>query len=172
MPIGTNINQPVLLGVENTPLIANHEQREHFGEHMTIDGYGGSQAKLDHSSHILQGLSLLVDRLGMKPLAEPVIYYAKGNDKKDPGGWTGILAIEESHISIHTFPAIGFVTADVYTCRNGMAQREIVDFFREHFSLKEIEVNFLRRGMHFMALAMSRSSLDAQKQKVAANAQP
>ncbi|MDO8430701.1 MAG: adenosylmethionine decarboxylase [Candidatus Taylorbacteria bacterium] len=121
----------------------------HFGEHITIDGYGGNEHLLNDKTEVLSCLNDLPTLLGMKKLAEPVVYFAKGNDIKDPGGWTGIVVIEESHISIHTFPKRGFVSADVYTCKNGMNTDFILDYFKKKFELKDIETNFIKRGMKY-----------------------
>ncbi len=122
---------------------------EHFGEHITIDGYGGDESLLNSKDVVLTCLNELPTMLGMRKLADPVVYYTKGNNHKDPGGWTGILVIEESHISVHTFPKRGFVSADVYTCRNGMETQVILDFFEKAFNLKKIETNFLKRGLEY-----------------------
>ena len=87
----------------------------------------------------------------MTKLSVPEVYFAPGNDLKDPGGWSGFVVIEESHISIHTFPARGFVSADVYTCKNGMNTDLIEDFFKSKFDLQEIETNFIKRGTRYPA---------------------
>lgn len=121
----------------------------HFGEHLTIDGYGGSFEKLNDKELVLRCLHQLPEKLGMQILAEPVVYFAKGNDKKDPGGWSGIVAIEESHISIHTFPARGFISTDVYTCKNGLNIEFVANYFKEIFDLQDIEQNFIKRGMRY-----------------------
>ncbi len=121
----------------------------HFGEHITIDGYGGSFEKLNDKELILNCLNGLPERLGMKKLALPVVYDAPDNDKKDPGGWSGFVVIAESHISIHTFPAKGFVSADVYTCKNGMDTDFILSYFKEKFELKDVEHHFIKRGLRY-----------------------
>lgn len=122
---------------------------KHFGEHLMIDGYGGSYKKLNNKSLILKLLSDLPEKLGMKKLSKPVIYRAPANNLKDPGGWSGFVVIAESHISVHTFPAKGFVSADVYTCQNGMDTGFILKVFKKAFSLKEIEQNFVKRGLNY-----------------------
>jgi len=122
---------------------------KHFGEHVTVDGYDGSFDKLNSKDVVLNCLRELPDMLDMHPLAEPVVYLAPGNDKKDPGGWSGFVVIEESHISIHTFPARGFVSIDVYTCKNGLSVDHIVNYFVQQFVLKETEVNFIERGKKY-----------------------
>ena len=121
----------------------------HFGEHITIDGYGGDYEKLNNREFVLNCLNELPETLDMNKLAEPVVYFAPENNKKDPGGWSGFVVIAESHISIHTFPARGFVSADVYTCKNGMNLEFILNYFKEKFDLKDIEHNFIKRGIKY-----------------------
>ncbi len=121
----------------------------HFGEHVTLDGYGGNFEKLNDKELVLYCLRDLPGVLGMHILAGPEVYFAEGNDKKDPGGWSGFTVIMESHISIHTFPARGFVSIDVYTCQNGLAVDQIVAYFVKQFELKDTEVNFIERGKKY-----------------------
>lgn len=121
----------------------------HFGEHVTIDGYGGSKERLNDKEFVLETLNELPEKLGMHKLSSPEIYFAKGNDIKDPGGWSGFVVIEESHISIHTFPEKGFLSADVYTCKNGMDTNYIIEYFKQRFLLSDIENNFIIRGTKY-----------------------
>lgn len=120
-----------------------------FGEHLTIDGYKGSLEKLGDKEIVLKCLNELPELLEMKKLAEPQVYFAPNNGKKDCGGWSGFVAIAESHISIHTFPKRGFVSADVYTCKNGVDRKFIADYFIGKFELKDIETHFIVRGTKY-----------------------
>ena len=120
-----------------------------FGEHLTIDGYGGSKEKLNDKKLVLKCLNELPDVLGMLKLSKPEIYFAEDNGHKDPGGWSGFVVIAESHISIHTFPERRFVSADVYSCKNGMNTKLILDYFKNKFELKDIETNFIKRGTRY-----------------------
>ena len=61
----------------------------HFGEHVMIDGYSGNYEKLNDKELVLNCLNDLPEKLGMHKLAEPEVYFAPANDKKDPGGWSG-----------------------------------------------------------------------------------
>ena len=36
-----------------------------------------------------------------------------------PQGVTGVVVLEESHLSIHTWPEIGYAAVDLYTCGGG-----------------------------------------------------
>lgn len=123
----------------------------HFGEHLMIDGYGGDENKLNDKELVLFCLNDLLDKTGMHPLSSPEVYFAKGNELKDPGGWTGFVVIEESHISIHTFPKRKFVSIDVYTCKNGLETDSIIKYFTEKFDLQDVETNFVKRGTRYPA---------------------
>lgn len=126
-----------------------NNNRCNFGEHLTIDGYGGGLEKLNDKDIVLKCLNELPKLLGMKKLAEPQVYFAPINNKKDCGGWSGFVVVAESHISIHTFPKRGFVSIDVYTCKPGMDRKFIAEYFTKEFDLKDIETHFLNRGTKY-----------------------
>jgi len=121
----------------------------HFGEHLTIDGYGGNFEKLNNKDIVFKVLDELVEGIKMTKMAGPFVYQAPAVGEKDPGGWSGFVVIQESHISIHTFPARGFVSADVYSCKNGFDVEFVIDYFKKTFELKDIEQNFIKRGTHY-----------------------
>lgn len=122
-----------------------------FGEHLTIDGYGGDPDKLNDKVLILKCLNELPDFVEMKKIANPQAYSVPDNSLKDPGGWSGFVVVAESHISIHTFPRRRFVSIDVYTCKNGLDRDFIVDYFTRAFELQSVEVNLLKRGTQYPA---------------------
>jgi S-adenosylmethionine decarboxylase len=125
------------------------DQTTQFGEHITIDGYGGNSILLDNQNLVANILTSLPQKLGMKLLTDPLVVSAPDNGLKDPGGWTGFVIIAESHISIHTFPKRGFVSVDIYTCKTGMDLQFIIEFFTQAFALKDIETNFIKRGTRY-----------------------
>lgn len=127
-----------------------------FGEHVTLDGYNGDYDLLNSKDVVKIALVDLVNELGMHILGGPEVYFAQGNDKKDPGGWSGFVVIEESHISMHTFPARGFISADVYTCQNGLDVEKIKSFFQTTFGIKNEEVNFIKRGTRYPEVNLPR----------------
>lgn len=122
---------------------------KNFGEHLMIDGYQADFDRLNDKDNVRNSIELLPELLGMKKLSNTEVYHAIGNNLKDPGGWTGFVVIEESHISVHTFPGIGFVSIDAYTCKNGLDTEAIVDWFREHFGIGVFEINLVQRGKRF-----------------------
>jgi S-adenosylmethionine decarboxylase len=120
-----------------------------FGVHLTLDGYGGCQHLLADGEHVLACLNELPERLGMHKIAEPSLVELGDHSPKDPGGVSGFVMIAESHISIHTFPLRGFVSADVYTCQNSLDTERICQYFAEAFALQDLEINVVRRGTRY-----------------------
>ncbi|MCA9471346.1 MAG: S-adenosylmethionine decarboxylase [Nitrospirales bacterium] len=117
-----------------------------FGEHLTIDGYGGEFMFLndrDLVEHCLRELPLL---LYMHPLMPPAVQWAQPDDLNDPGGWSGYVLIADSHISLHTFPHRRFLNASIYTCRNGTNMDRVIHYFTEKFCLTDTETRFTKRG--------------------------
>ena len=100
---------------------------------------------------MLACLNELPERLGMHKIAEPSLVELGDHSPKDPGGVSGFVMIAESHISIHTFPLRGFVSADVYTCQNSLDTERICQYFAEAFGLQDLEINVVRRGTRYPA---------------------
>lgn len=123
----------------------------HFGEHITIDGYDGNPDRLNDDEAVFSALAELCNELRMRPLMKPIVVSAPDNHIKDPGGWSGFVVIAESHISIHTFPKRRFLSADVYSCQNGLDKDFVVNFFKKKFQLKKIETHFIKRGLKYPA---------------------
>jgi S-adenosylmethionine decarboxylase len=123
----------------------------HFGEHITIDGSGGNPKLLNDKKLVRSCLEELAELLKMRVLLKAEIVSVPDNHIKDPGGLSAFIIIAESHISIHTFPRRQFMSADVYTCQNGLDVEFVVDFFKKKFHLKEVEMHFIKRGTKYPA---------------------
>ncbi len=86
--------------------------------------------------------------MGMKRLIPPYVVHVDANRKKDPGGWSGFVIIQESHISVHTFPSRRFVSVDVYSCKN-FRTAPVVAYFRRVFGIRKVEKNIVVRGTEY-----------------------
>ena len=63
-----------------------------------------------------------------------------------PQGVTGVVVLEESHLSIHTWPEHGYVAVDFYTC--GDCEPELAhEFLSRELGAQYTEVMFVDRGM-------------------------
>lgn len=119
-----------------------------FGLHVTIDAYNCSPEALNDKQLVYKILDELPEVIGMKKLMKPHVLFAQANDKKDPGGWSGFVMIQESHISLHTFIRRRFITADVYSCKLFDAQMAI-DYFIKAFGTTDVETHIEQRGTRY-----------------------
>ncbi len=119
-----------------------------FGLHLTIDGYLCNARALDDLALITRSLEELPDRMGMKRLMPPYVVHASASQKKDPGGYSGFVMIQESHISVHTFPARRFVSFDVYSCRNFYTP-PVIAYLKRTYGIRKIEKNIVVRGKEY-----------------------
>ena len=125
------------------------DELPHFGVHLTLDGYGGERARLADLAAVQDTLSELPELLGMHKLAAPTVLEVNHLSDKDPGGLSGYVLIAESHISVHTFPLRGFVSADVYTCQSSLDAERIRKYFADAFALQDVETHLIRRGTRY-----------------------
>lgn len=96
----------------------NDQQNPAFGLHLMFDAYDCDMSVLDDANKLYDLLDKFPGELEMKAMTKPYIVRTPGNGVKDPGGWSGVVLIEESHITFHTFVKRRFVTVDIYTCKS------------------------------------------------------
>lgn len=122
--------------------------KNQFGLHLMLDLYDCSPDKLNDKDKVREILDVLPEKLGMRKMMDPVVMFAEPNGKKDPGGYSGFVMIQESHISIHTFIGRRFVTIDAYSCKDFDSDMAI-KYFEEQFEPKEIEQHLIDRGVNY-----------------------
>jgi S-adenosylmethionine decarboxylase len=122
------------------------EQREnHFAErngvrcagvHLIIDVHGGQG--LDDIDLIEATLRRCVSAAQATLLHIHLHHF-------QPNGVSGVAVLAESHISIHTWPDIGYAALDVFMC--GKADPDAcIPVLREAFKAQRVEVSELLRG--------------------------
>lgn len=75
--------------------------------------------------------------------------------KFSPIGVTGVVAIAESHLTIHTWPEYAYAAVDIFTCGENLSPKEAIRLLVDRFQAKEPSVLELQRGV-LPALAMPR----------------
>ena len=69
----------------------------------------------------------------MKRVGEPVVHRLPySRDTRDPGGLSGFAVIAESHLSVHTAPAVREAFVDVFSCKAfdaSAVEREVAKAF-------------------------------------------
>jgi S-adenosylmethionine decarboxylase len=88
--------------------------------------------------------------LGVRHLRESVIaggatVLQQHTHQFEPGGYSGVLLLAQSHASIHTWPEDGLVSIDVFGC-GPMDINAMLVQLRERFSPTSERVEHVRRG--------------------------
>ncbi len=61
-------------------------------------------------------------------------------------GVNGVVMIAESHLTIHTWPELGYAAVDLFTCAKSFKTFAAVDLITEKFEAKRTEINEIKRG--------------------------
>ena len=64
-----------------------------------------------------------------------------------PQGVTGVLAIAESHLSIHTWPEHGYAAADIFTCGTSRKPRQAAQLLIDRLESKDPAIIEQQRGV-------------------------
>ena len=106
------------------------------GAHLIVDLHGAK--RLDDIDHIEATLRRCVDAAKATLLHIHLHHF-------QPSGVSGVAVLAESHISIHTWPEVGYAALDVFMC--GSANPDAcIPVLREAFSAERVGVNELLRG--------------------------
>lgn len=64
----------------------------------------------------------------------------------EPFGMTGVAVLQESHISVHTWPEYGYASLDIYTCGVHIHIEEALKVLKKFFQPKKIQALSVLRG--------------------------
>jgi S-adenosylmethionine decarboxylase len=109
------------------------------GQHVLLDLAGvesGLLADLERIEALLRAAALAA---GATPIGAQFHRFGSGE------GVTGVILLQESHISIHTWPEHGFAALDIFMCgdaRPELAARLVSD----HFAPAGERLTILQRG--------------------------
>src|SRR5882724_8617011 len=93
------VNNATTYGMHLTVRIANVEKQAVLNDRDAVSGF----------------LSDLVDRVGMRVLAGPLVGIEEGVPEKR--GMSAVIILYESHAAIHTYPELGEAFLDLFSCK-------------------------------------------------------
>ncbi|HEX4961653.1 MAG TPA: S-adenosylmethionine decarboxylase [Thermoanaerobaculia bacterium] len=116
-----------------------------YGLHLMLDAYGAPPDKLGDIALLYRTLLDLPAMIGMRRVGLPQILEVS---EDGIAGLSGFVFIMESHISIHTYSERGFVTADVYSCKDFEYDRAVA-YIKEIFCFSTADIEVVERGRRF-----------------------
>lgn len=118
-----------------------------FGPHLILEAYGCPAELLGDMTAVSTMLDAYPDKLDMTKIMPPYVFRYQGT-VPDDWGVSGVVLIAESHISIHTFPDKGFVTLDIFSCRDFDVDAAI-EYFCSIFKPERYDKELIMRGREF-----------------------
>lgn len=115
---------------------------------MTLDLYNCKEGVCDDISVCYNFLEDIVVFLKMKKQSPPFIFKSDATEFPDKAGLSGWVPLIESGIQIHTLTPKNFISIDVYSCRK-FSTEGVKEFAGKYFFPKEVEVNFIERGLKY-----------------------
>ncbi|WP_457625950.1 adenosylmethionine decarboxylase [Persephonella sp.] len=111
-----------------------------LGLHILADLYGVDFDKLDHVEDVRALLEGAVKYAGLSKLSSHFHQF-------HPHGATGVILLEESHISIHTWPEHGYAAIDVYTCGGKEKTFKAMEYILKVLKPKRVDEKVAERGV-------------------------
>ena len=111
-----------------------------LGTHLLLDLKGCDPGLLDDLEHVRQAMMGAAEEAGATVVGESF-------HKFDPVGVTGIVAIAESHLCIHTWPEYGYAAADIFTCGKEFEPQRAADVLVERLRCDRPSIERLQRGL-------------------------
>ena len=81
-----------------------------IGIHCIWDAYNCDAETLSYVPHVEKALYAIIEKLNLSPVNAAFKQF-------EPIGVTGFILLEESHISIHTWPEHNYAAIDVFSCK-------------------------------------------------------
>lgn len=121
--------------------------KDAFGQHLTLDGYGAPPERLSNLDLVYEFLEQCPDRIRMTKIMPPYVFKYFGKKPED-WGVSGFVLIAESHISVHTFPERGYLSLDIFSCKD-FDYQQAVTYAAKLFGVNRHEHHLLDRGLEF-----------------------
>ena len=111
-----------------------------LGRHLIVEVWGVDAELLDDEARLRRMLVEAAKRAGGKIMG--VLFH-----KFEPQGVTGVVAIAESHISIHTWPEYGYAAIDIFTCGSHVDPWKAFEYSLKELKPKNVNVFEIKRGV-------------------------
>ena len=110
-----------------------------LSKHLLVDLYGCPADLLNDVTALEKVMIEAAQRAGAKVINSMFHHFS-------PFGVSGVVVIQESHLTIHTWPEQGFAAVDLFTCGTQTKPRRALIHLKRALQSTRIEVRQFRRG--------------------------
>ncbi|HCL30001.1 MAG TPA: adenosylmethionine decarboxylase [Candidatus Latescibacteria bacterium] len=110
-----------------------------LGRQLLVDLYGCDRDQLDDETYVRQSLLAAAEHAGATVI--DALFHSFS-----PCGVTGTVSIQESHLSIHTWPEHLYAAVDIFTCGDSVAPWRAYESLKSAFSADRGSAVEVHRG--------------------------
>lgn len=111
-----------------------------LGRHILAEMYGCSEEILNNVHEIEKIMVKSALEAGAE--VREVAFH-----KFSPQGVSGVVVISESHLTIHTWPELGYAAVDVFTCGDRINPWDACNYLADSFNAKNMTATEVKRGI-------------------------
>ena len=111
-----------------------------LGRHILAEIYGCDTSILNDKSFIEKSMVGAAIAAGAE--VREVAFH-----KFSPQGVSGVVVISESHLSIHTWPELGYAAVDVFTCGDTVNPWDACNYLTDKFKARHMTATEVKRGL-------------------------
>jgi S-adenosylmethionine decarboxylase proenzyme len=113
---------------------------EHLGRHVLLELYDCNREQLDDLEYLRSTMLSAAEEVGATVIDDVFHQFS-------PQGVTGVVAIAESHLCIHTWPEYGYAAVDIFTCGESFDPERAATLLIERLESQNPELTQVERGM-------------------------
>jgi S-adenosylmethionine decarboxylase proenzyme len=134
--------QPLTQGFEYeiAPRSLRQDDQRTLGTHLLVELYGCNAKTLERVAYVENALV----RAAHESNAHIVSHFFH---EFEPYGVSGVVVIEESHYTIHTWPERRYAAVDLFFCSETVDAERALEVLRGAFEPEHVDVMLIRRGV-------------------------
>ncbi len=133
--------------------------REALGNHILIEFYDCDSESLRSVEYIEKVLLRAADESGAKVVTSNFHQF-------QPYGVSGVVVIEESHYTIHTWPEHNYAAVDLFYCDPSVDVDKAIEVITEALNSRHFSTMEIKRGTFVNHRAFSNAEKEVEKEAV------
>lgn len=131
---------------------------EQLGRHILVEYYNCDNKVLNNAK-LIEGYMIEAAKIAKATVVESVFHTF------NPWGVSGAVIIEESHLTIHTWPEYSYAAVDLFTCGTMIDPWAAFEYLEEKLKAEKTDSTEISRGIVDRILRNNKGCLEVSKLK-------